>query len=57
MVGKFLMKRHHKKYLKLLSKLKIENELFEGYVDHTTDGLVALNPGVRFDGKKLITVE
>ena len=55
--GKLLMKRHDKKYLKLLSKLKIENELFERYVDDTTDGLVALDPGVRFIGKKLVKSE
>ena len=55
--GKLLMKRHNKKYLKLLSKLKIENELFERYVDDTTDGLVALDPGVRFYGKKLVKSE
>ena len=51
-----LMKRHDKKYLKLLSKLKIENELFERYVDDTTDGLAALDPGIRFNGKKLVKV-
>ena len=56
-LGKLLMKRHDKKYLKLLTKLKIENELFERYVDDTTDGLVALDPGVRFNGKKLVKVE
>ena len=49
---KLLMKRHDKKYLKLLSKLKIENELFKRYVDDTTDCLAALSPGVRFNGKK-----
>ena len=27
-VGKMLMKRHDKKYLKLLAKLKVEHELF-----------------------------
>ena len=40
-LGKLLIKRHDKKYLNLLSKLKIKNELFERYVDDTTDGLVA----------------
>ena len=50
------MKRHDKAYLKLLVKLKIENELFERYVDDTTDGLVALDPGVRLNGKKLVKV-
>ena len=48
------MKRHDKKYLKLLSKLKIENELFEIYVDNTPDGLANLDPGVRFNRKKIV---
>ena len=56
-VGKLLMKRHDKMYLKLLAKLKIENELFERYVDDTTDGLAAFDLGVRFDGKKLVKME
>ena len=32
MLGKLLMKRFDKKYLKLLVKLGIENELYERYV-------------------------
>ena len=56
-LGKLLIKRHDKKYLNLLSKLKIKNELFERYVDDITDGLVALDPGVRFNGKKLVKLE
>ena len=52
--GKVLMKRHHKKYLKLLAKLRVKNELSEGYVDDTTDGLAAMDPGVRFEDGNLV---
>ena len=37
--------------LKLMSKLKVENQLFERYVDDTKDGLAAIDPGVRLNGK------
>ena len=47
MPGKLLMKRFDKKYLKLLVKLGIENELYERYVDDETDALAALDQGVR----------
>ena len=56
-LGKILMKRHSKKYLKKLDELGLKNELFEVYVDDTTDVLVALDPGVKFDGEKLVKVE
>ena len=56
-VGKMLMKRHDKKYLKLLVKLKVENELFERYVDDETECLAGFDPGVRFNGKKLVIRE
>ena len=42
--------------LKILSKLTVENELFERFVDDTTDGLAAIDAGVRFNGKKLMKV-
>ena len=53
-LGKILMKRHSQKYLKLLEKLELKNELFETYVDDTTDVIAAVDPGVRFDGEKLV---
>ena len=56
-LGKLLMKRFDKKYLKLLEKLGILNELYERYVDDETDALAAIDPGVRFDGKKLVVVK
>ena len=43
--------------LSLLSKLKIENELVEINVDDTTNGLAALDPGVRFNGTRLVIVK
>ena len=49
--------RNPQNYLQVLSKLKVENELFERYVDDTTDGLAACDPGVRFIGKKLVKIE
>ena len=51
------MKRFDKKYLKLLEKLDILNELYERYVDDETDAMAALDPGIRFDGKKLVLVK
>ena len=51
------MKRHDKKYLTLLKKLKLEHELFERYVDDETEGLAAVDPGVRFVGDKLVKIE
>ena len=42
--------------LKMLSRLRIENELFESFVDDTTDGLAALDPGIRFNWRKLVKV-
>ena len=55
--GKVLMKRHHKKHLKLLAKLRVKNELSEGYVDDTTDGLAAMDEGVRFEDGNLVVKE
>ena len=46
------MKRPDKKYLKMLAKLKVENELFERYVDDETESLAGFDPGVRFNGKR-----
>ena len=56
-VGKMFMKRHDKKYVKLLAKLKVEHELFERYVDDETVSLAGFDPGVRFNGKKLVRRE
>ena len=47
------MKRHDRKYIKLLATLGLELELFDRYVDDETEALVAVDPGVRFDGEKL----
>ena len=47
---KLLMNRHVKKYLKFLLMLKVENELFERYVDDTTNGMAAFDPEVRLNG-------
>ena len=52
-LGKLLMKRFDKKYLKVCVELGIEHELYGRYVDDKTEGLVALDPGVRFDGSGL----
>ena len=56
-LGRFIMKRHDKKYLKLLKTLKVEHEIFERYVDDETEGLAAINPGVRFVDNKLVKDE
>ena len=51
------MKRHDKKYLKLLKKLDIREEIFDRYVDDELEGLAAVEPGVRFEEGKLIVKE
>ena len=51
------MKRHDKKYLKLLKTLKVEHDIYERYVDDETEGLAAIDPGVRFVGNKLVKDE
>ena len=56
-LGRLLMKRHDKKYLKLLKKLDIREEIFDRYVDDELEGLAAVEPGVRFEEGKLIVKE
>ena len=56
-LGKFLMKRHDKKYLAKLAALGLENEDFARYVDDETEVLAAVEPGVRYDGEKLVKME
>ena len=56
-LGKLLMKRHSQKYLRKLQELELRNEVFEVYVDDTTDVLAAVDPGVRFDGESLVKHE
>ena len=51
------MKRHDKKYKQLLRKLDIQEEIFDRYVDDETEGLAALEPGVKFEGGKLVIDE
>ena len=56
-LGRLLMKRHDKKYLKLLKKLDIREEIFDRYVDDELEGLAAIEPGVRFEGGELVMDE
>ena len=56
-LGRLSMKRHDKKYLKLLKKLDIREEIFDRYVDDELEGLAAVEPGVRFEEGKLIVKE
>ena len=56
-LGRLLMKRHDKKYTQLLKKLDIREEIFDRYVDDETEGLAALDPGVRFEDGKLVMNE
>ena len=51
------MKRHDKRYLKLLKDLHIQTEIFDRYVDDELEGLAAIEPGVRFEGGKLVMDE
>ena len=56
-LGRLLMKRHDKKYVQLLRKLDIQEEIFDRYVDDETEGLAAIDPGVRFEDGKLVMDE
>ena len=56
-LGRLLMKRHDKKYKHLLRKLDIQEEVFDRYVDDETEGLAAIDPGVRFEDGKLVLNE
>ena len=56
-LGRLLMKRHDKKYLKLLKELEIQEEIFDRYVDDELEGLAAIDPGVRFEGGELVVDE
>ena len=53
-LGRLLMKRHEIKYKQLLKKLDIQEEIFDRYVDDETEGLAALEPGVKFERGKLV---
>ena len=56
-LGKLLMKRHDRKYLEIISSLGLENEEFRRYVDDETDVMAAVDPGVRFDGERLVKID
>ena len=56
-LGHMLMKRHDKKYLKLLRKLQLEHKFLERYIDDETDGLVSVDPWVRFVGDTLVELD
>ena len=56
-LGKLLMKRHDKKYIQKLASLGLENEDFARYVDDETEVMAAVEPGVRYDGEKLVRME
>ena len=43
-LGRLLMKRHDKRYLKLLKDLDIQTEIFDRYVDDELEGLAAIEP-------------
>ena len=51
------MKRHDKKYLEKLTAPGLENEDFARYVDDETEVLAAIEPGVRYDGQRLVKIQ
>ena len=53
-LGKLLMKRFDRKFKAMLVKLKIEVDLYRRYVDDITASLISLDPGVRFEGGKMV---
>jgi hypothetical protein len=48
------MKRFDRKFLALLKRAKIELALYKRYVDDTLSALATLDPGVRWEGGKLV---
>ena len=56
-LGKILMKRHDRKYVARLSALGLETEDFARYVDDETEVMASVEPGVRYDGEKLVRNE
>ena len=46
-----------KKYLEKLSALGLEKEDFARYVDDETEVLAAIEPGVRYDGERLVKIQ
>ena len=56
-LGKILMKRHCRYYVRELARLGLETELLKCYVDDTTDACVAIDPGVRFENGELVKKE
>ena len=56
-LGKILMKRHCRYYVRELARLGLKTELLKCYVDDTTDACVAIDPGVRFENGELVKKE
>ena len=56
-LGRILMKRHDRKYLEKLGALGLETEDFARYVDDETEVMASVEPGVRYDGEKLVRIE
>ena len=56
-LGKVLMKRHDRKYLALITSLGLETETFKRYVDDETEAMASVDPGVRYDGERLVKRE
>ena len=48
------MKRFDRKFLALLKRAKIELALYKRYVDDTLSALASLDPGVRWEGGKMV---
>ena len=56
-LGKVLMKRHDRKYLALIASLGLETETFKRYVDDETEAMASVDPGVRYEGGRLVKSE
>ena len=56
-LGKVLMKRHDRKYLALIAYLGLETETFKRYVDDETEAMASVDPGVRYEGGRLVKSE
>ena len=56
-LGKLLLKRFDRKFLAKICKLKIELDLYKRYMDDVSTALASLDPGVRYQGGKMIRMQ
>ena len=56
-LGKLLLKRFDRKFLKILKKCRVELDLYGRFVDDNLTALASLDPGVRFEDGKMTCIK